>query len=811
MTWLLLTHLVIGIAVMAFGSRLGRRGALVGAVAPAATLVWLATRLPDVLDGRVLDTRQPWMPELGLYLDLRLDGFAAIMLLLIAGIGVLIFLYAAQYLAKRGAGVGRLCGLLTLFAGAMVGLVLADNLLLLYGFWELTSITSFLLIGNDHERADARAASLHALLVTSLGGLAMFAGFLILGNEAGTYRISEIVDQPPTGTAVGVALALILLGAFTKSAQYPFHAWLPGAMVAPTPVSAYLHSATMVKAGVYLIARLSPAFAVEVGWWRPVVMGVGLATMVFGGLRALRQHDLKVLLAHGTVSQLGFMVAIFGLGTPEAEVAGAVLLLAHGAFKATGFMVVGILDHQFGTRDLRCIPSLDRSWAPVAVASVVGAASMAGIPLAFGFVAKEAVLQAVVDYHVGWWGLVLAAMVAGSALTVAYSARFAWGSLGRDATEPYDLAPAAVRPSWRFVAPAGVLTVVTLALGLRPGLADRLLRAAEAALTPEPGEVHLAIWHGVNLALVMSGVAIASGLVIFAIRRQVSPVLALGRHLPEAGDAYQSTLRGLNRLADRVTSVAQPGSLPIYAGVILFTASVGPLWMLIDGGGGWPGWPDWVDTPAHIPVVGVLVGSAIAASAVRRRFTAALFLGVAGYAMAALFVLQGAPDLALTQAAIETLTTVLFVLVLRRLPDRFSWAGGRGNAISGGGDDPLIYDPEAGPVDSEMGARRRAIRIAVSASVAAVAFVMAIVMGGPDPSTPASDEMVERALPDGQGRNVVNVTLVDFRGVDTLGEITVLASAAIGTVALARAGRGPRGRRGTATTSGPVPDRKSVV
>lgn len=792
MSALLVFHAVVGLGLVGAGARLGRRGAWLALLAPAATVVWLGFQLDHVVGGGVRDQRISWMPSLGLDLDLRLDGFSAVMLLLVSGIGVLVFAYAARYLSRTGPAIGRLLGLLALFSGAMVGLVLADNLLVLYGFWELTSITSFLLIGNDHRRADARAAALQALLVTGAGGLAMLGGFLLLGSEAGTYRLSTILDSPPEPSAtLTVALVLILLGAFTKSAQYPFHSWLPGAMVAPTPVSAYLHSATMVKAGVYLIARLSPAFAGTVEWWRPVVITVGLVTMIAGGLRALRQYDLKVLLAHGTVSQLGFMVAIFGVGTPEAMAAGAALLLAHGAFKCANFMVVGIVDHQFGTRDLRCLPRLDRTWWMVGTVAVIGAASMAGTPLAFGFIAKEAVIQAVINSGSGPWALVLAGVVVGSAITAAYSARFAWGALGRDATAPVEVAPRAVVPSWSFVIPAVILTVATVELGTLPYLGDALVGAAEAALHPDPEGINLSIWHGLNLALVLSVVAIASGGALFAARHPVASVLALGRKLPDANDSYHWSLKGLLRTADRVTAAAQPGSLPVYTGVILLTAAIVPLWALTEGGDWWPGWPRWIETPAHVPVAAVLIVAAVASSAVRRRFSAALFLGVVGYAMAALFVIQGSPDLALTQAAIETLTTVLFVLVLRRLPDRFGWAGSDRltDPPAGSGTDALLDGGSHQPRDSVMGARRRALRVGVALSVAASVFVLAIVMSGPQPDTPASDAIVERALPDAEGRNVVNVILVDFRGLDTLGEISVLAMAAIGTVALARAGR----------------------
>jgi len=759
---ILIWPLIIGLVVLLGGARLNRirpgLAATVCATVPGVTLIWLLSKLKGVNRGDVVTAHVSWMPELGVDLDLRLDGLSAVMVLLAAGIGLAVFIYSAGYFDSADPRVGRLLGLLTLFGGAMVGLVLADNLLVIYGFWELTSITSFLLIGDRHEKGPARNAALQALLVTGTGGLAMLGGFLLLGNEAGTYRLSEILAAPPSGGVVGAALALILLGAFTKSAQYPFHAWLPGAMVAPTPVSAYLHAATMVKAGVYLVARLSPTFAPIVDWWKPVVIGVGLFTMVVAGARAFRKTDVKVLMAHSTVSQLGFLIALFGVGTTEAASAGAVLLLAHGLFKATGFFVVGIVDHQFGTREIDELPPINLAlqggsgvrWITSALLDFVAAASMAGLPFMLGFIAKEGAIRAFLDYA----PLAVPAVAIGSAFTAAYSFRFAWGVLGRDATRPVDVDPARVPPSMTMLVPTFVLGALTVVGGLWPSVLDRLTRS------------HLVLWHGVDDALLISAVVIATGVLAFSQRRRLAGALVA----PAESTAGLSTpLRWLDRFAERLTAYTQPGALPVYAGVILFTAAVAPLWAL-SRGDGWPGFPRFNDAPGHLVVAILLVVTALAASASRRRFSAALFLGATGYSMAALFVLQGAPDLALTQVAIETLSTVLFVLVLRRLPDRFGWSG-RG--------------------ESAMPAPQRAIRAGVAAAVGVSVFVLAITMNASEPSTPVSDTMIETAVPDGGGRNVVNVILVDFRGIDTMGEITVLVSAAIGTVALARAGRRP--------------------
>ena len=762
---------VLGVLLIVFGDRIGRWSFLVATMAPAASTVWVITGLGDVMDGRVIAERVRWVEQLRLTADLRLDGMAATMTLVISAIGVLILGYAYSYFSPDTPNMGRLAGLLVLFAGAMVGLVQADHLLLLYTCWEITSVASYLLIGNTHTDANARAAALHALLVTSAGGLAMLGGFVLLGQTGGTYRLSELAaGSPPTaGAAITAALVLILAGAFTKSAQYPFHAWLPGAMAAPTPVSVYLHSATMVKAGVYLVARLAPIFAVAT-LWRPAVLAVGLLTMIAGGLRALRQHDLKLLLAFGTVSQLGFMMVLFGAGTADATAAGWVLLVAHALFKAALFMVVGILDHQTGTRDIRELPALDRTWRWVKITSAVSAASMAGVPLAAGFIAKEAGYAALLDATFTAADLVLAGIVAGSMLTVAYAVRFHWGAFG---TRGDGQTPA---PAARFVAPAVLLAGVTLLLGLYPSLVDGLATASVGS------RVHLALWHGVNLPLALSALTLAGGAALALAGGSTQRALALGRSLPKADAMYLGLLHGLGATARRVTSVVQNGSLPVYAGVIITTAAVLPA-VAFARSVDWPGWPGFGNA-GDVPIAAMLIIAAFGAATVRRRFSAAVFLSAAGYAMAAFFVAYGAPDLALSQVVVETLSTVVCVLVLRRLPERF---------------------------ERQSSSLRRVFRIALAGVVGLTVFGFAIVAGGSRTAPPVSEEMVARSVPDGHGRNVVNVILVDFRALDTLGEITVLAVAAIGAVALARVGRRTAAREDEAPAPIESPDVRRIV
>ncbi|WP_117000413.1 hydrogen gas-evolving membrane-bound hydrogenase subunit E [Desertimonas flava] len=778
---LLIAHSVVGLAIFALGSRLGRRGLVVAALPPLATIVWLATQLDGILDGNAVSSTHRWVPSLSVELALRLDAFAAVMVLAVSGIGLAVLAYAWSYFESSAPDdVGRLAGLLTVFAGAMLGVVVADDLIVLFTAWELTSITSYLLIGNQYRKIQARAAALHALLVTSAGGLVMLGGIVLIGQAAGTMRLSAIVADPPSGATVTAGIVCVAIGAFTKSAQYPFHSWLPGAMAAPTPVSAYLHSATMVKAGIYIVGRFAPVFA-TVGVWRPLVLTVGMVTMISAGLRALRQYDLKLLLAYGTVSQLGFMMVLLGAGTDGATAAGEGLIVAHALFKAAMFMVVGMIDHQVGTRDIRLMPPLGRGWGGVKIVAVLSAASMAGVPLLAGFIAKEAAYAEFVDNPFSASGVVLVAMVTGATLTGAYSLRFLWGAFLlpdrlRAGTERVtvrhpdqgtaDHDQSAPAPSPWFVAPAAVLAAFSLVIGVLPVVIDRLVMAATLAVDPDGHPHHLKLWHGFNVPLALSAVSLAAGVGIFLARRSTARLLRVGDVVPNGTEVYLAILQGLNRLATRVTAIVQNGTLTIYAGVVLATAAVLPGIVLLREVN-WPGWPDFVGRPAEIPITIVLVGGALLAASVRRRFTAVLFLSTVGYGMAALFVIAGAPDLALTQAAVETLSTVLFVLVLRKLPDRF--------------------ERRSSPVT-------RSIRVVVSVTVAVVVFAFAIVARESRVAEPVSSAMVEQSLPEAKGRNVVNVILVDFRGFDTMGEITVLAAAAVGCVALARAGRRPRRR-----------------
>ncbi|HEX7133079.1 MAG TPA: hydrogen gas-evolving membrane-bound hydrogenase subunit E [Iamia sp.] len=758
-------HLLAGLALVAGGRRLGRRSFVIASAVTALGLVWAAARAGGILDGRAVVERTGWVPALDLTLDLRVDAFSLLFVLLVSGIGVLVQLYATRYFAAGQEGLHRLAGLLLVFTAAMLGVVTASNLLVLYVAWEITSVSSYLIIGWQDDDPKARAAALQALLTTGAGGLAMLGGFVLIGQGAGTYDISALVAHPPSGTAVDVGLVLVLVGAFTKSAQWPFSAWLPGAMVAPTPVSAFLHSATMVKAGVYLIARLAPAFA-EHGVWRPLVLTVGLLTMLTGGWRALRQHDLKRILAYGTVSQLGFMVTLFGAGTPESTAAGVTVLCAHALFKAALFLVVGVIDHQAHTRDIRALGRYAPGWGGPRLVAIVSGASMAGLPLMFGFIAKESAYEAWVHGGVTGHAVVLAGLVAGSALTFAYTARLLLGAFrpgviteGRpeDPVAAIDPPPAPAPFAW---APAAVLGVLTVVLGLVPALAGGLVDDAAHALDPRLEPEHLALWHGFTTALALSAVTIALGVALAAGGAVVARVQGRAPRLAYGDAGYLAAIRALNRVADRTTGLLQSGSLPWYVGVILTTSVVVPGWALLQAPA--PDLPPLTSGPGDWAAAVLLVAGGIGAVVVRNRMAAVLCLGAVGFGMALVFVLQGAPDLALTQVCVDTIGAVVFVLVLRHLP---GWFAERPTPTG------------------------RTLRLVVSALVGVFVFAFIVISGDVRVDPSISSQFVDRALAEGGGRNVVNVVLVDIRGFDTMGEITVLAVAAMGVYALARLSR----------------------
>ncbi|ROO58864.1 multisubunit sodium/proton antiporter MrpA subunit /multisubunit sodium/proton antiporter MrpB subunit [Micromonospora sp. Llam0] len=764
---LLIVHLVTALVAPVLVRWWGPRACYLLAAAPGAAAGWALANTGAVRDGATLDETYRWVPQLGLDLAFRVGTLSWLMVLLVGGVGALVLIYCARYFAPGEPGLGRFTANFVGFAGAMLGLVLADDLILLYVFWELTTVFSYLLIGHHPEKRASRRAAAQALIVTTLGGLAMLVGFIMLGEQAGTYSWSQIAaSPPPVGGYLAVALMLVLVGALSKSAIFPFSFWLPSAMAAPTPVSAYLHAAAMVKAGIYLVALLSPVYAGN-PWWYWLIVTTGTATMLVGGWAALRQTDLKLLLAYGTVSQLGLLVVVTGAGERGPALAGATMLLAHALFKATLFLVVGIVDRCAGTRDLTELSGLGRRMPAVAVAATLAAASMAGVPPLLGFVGKEAVLEAFAPDPV-----VLALIVLGSVLTTAYSARFIWGAFaGKPGREPTAAAP--VGPV--FMLPVGVLALLGLLLGPAAGVVDTVLTPYAGLFGP--GDYHLALWHGFTPALGLSLVALVGGAALFLARERVAAVQRRLRAPTDGATSYAQATHLLDRISVEVTGATQRGSLPQYLSIILLVLVTVPGGALLVTRP-WTGQWRWYDTPVQIAVAAVLVVAAIATVRAQRRLKAVILAGVTGYCTALMFVLHGAPDLALTQFLVETITIVVFVLVVRRLP---------------------IYFSER-PLRSS-----RYARIALGVVVGVVMSGMAMAAVGNRDAAPVSEAFPDQAVEYGGGRNVVNVTLVDIRAWDTMGEISVLVVTATGVASLVflrpRTGPGPR-RVGAATAAG---------
>ena len=742
---------------------LRRRPALaaaLGVVVLACSAVLVAARGIGGAETSSYSVR--WLPILDFNLNVQLDGFAVVMALLVSVLGAAVLVYSLAYFEHDGT-YARFVGLFMAFAGSMFGLVLAEDLFTMFVFWELTSVWSFLLIGLNDKSTSARQAAVRALLTTGAGGLCLLAGVGILQVQYGTTSFSELLTAGPSGNFAHAAAILLLLGAFTKSAQFPFHFWLPGAMAAPTPVSAYLHSATMVKAGIVLLARTSPIFA-DVGVWRWWVVVAGVVTMVLGGWRALREVDAKLVLAYSTVSQLGLLTVLFGVGNRYATYAGVAHIVAHAIFKVGLFLGVGVIDHEIGTRDVSKIGAARRAMPTTTLAMVLSLLSMAGIIPLLGFATKEKALVALLDLERDAVGVVaLAGVVVGSVLSVAYSIRLLRAVLRSDvAPERSQVAAhssvdadhhSSVAVRIALSGPVVVAAAVSLAAGLTAATVGSWLVAPSKSLDVNAVS-KLALWPGINDALITSAIVIAVGAVIGwrAPLSQSATSATTGERVFDG--LYDATMQ----IAKRITAVTQSGSLPIYVGVTLLVAAGALVAGLVIDAPRLTGGVSW-GSPLEALVSIVAMVLAVGVAVARPRFAGALFLGGVGYAIAVLFAMRGAPDLATTQLLVETLTIVVFLLALRSMTQK---------------------------TGTHVGWTPRVLRLGIAVGVGIVVplFLLAARASRIRPS-PAQDYFA-RSLDEAGGRNVVNVILVDFRGFDTMGEIVVLAVAALGVVNLVR-------------------------
>lgn len=742
--------------------RPGRSGPYVVALAPLAVFVaaWLVPAGGVGADGQL--SLGTWFPGLGVAFDLRWDGFSRLFTLLIAGIGTGIVIYGCSYLADDP-GRGRLMGAMLAFMASMLGLVSADDAMLLFVFWEGTSVTSYLLIGHHHEDPSVRARALQALLVTGGGGLALLGGLLLLTQITGTARLSEwamMGDAIRAHPLAPAAMVLVLVGAFTKSAQFPFHFWLPNAMAGPTPVSAFLHSATMVKAGIYLLARLHPVFGGSDAW--SLTLGLaGGTTFLIGTLGSWRQTDAKAMLAGTTLAVLGLLVLLLGLGSELAVQSMIVVLLGHALYKAALFLVAGILEHETGTRELPRLAGLRKALPFTAVAGGLAALSQAGFPPFFGFLGKEFAYKSALKADALAPVVVLVAVV-GNIVMLALALKVGWHPFHarRDANS-VDL-PAHEAPAALWSVPL-LLGVAGLLLGLFPGLlATHLVGPAVEAIAGEPMVLELALWHGVNLPLLLSVLTAAGGLALYAWRRRV-----WDRPKPKppawAERTYYASLDSVLGLAKAWTQWLETRPLGTDLLVVLCTAiGIVGLRLLADGA-----WPDLPSLSSADPVVAgvslALCAAAIFACACESKLGVVLALGFVGFGIAYLFLHFGAVDLAITQICVETLTVVLFVGLLRRLP-------------------PL----------RRLSSPRVIVRDLLVALAGGLLFALLVLKGAFWQVAPGvGAQHAALSYPEAYGRNVVNVILVDFRALDTLGEIAVLALAALGIAALAGGARRP--------------------
>ncbi|MEG8248247.1 monovalent cation/H+ antiporter subunit A [Pseudomonas paracarnis] len=748
---------------------------LAGLVALVGT-IQVALLYPQIAHGGVIREEFMWLPSLGLNFVLRMDGFAWLFSMLVLGIGTLVSLYARYYMSPDDP-VPRFFAFFLAFMGAMLGLVISGNLIQIVFFWELTSLFSFLLIGYWHHRADARRGAYMALMVTGAGGPCLLAGVMLLGHIVGSYDLDQVLaagDQIRAHSLYPVMLALVLIGALSKSAQFPFHFWLPHAMAAPTPVSAYLHSATMVKAGVFLLARLWPSLSGSEEWFW-IVGGAGALTLLLGAYCAMFQNDLKGLLAYSTISHLGLITLLLGLNSPLAAVAAVFHILNHATFKASLFMAAGIIDHESGTRDIRKLSGLVRLIPFTATLAMVASASMAGVPLLNGFLSKEMFFAETVFISSTQWveiALPLIATIAGT-FSVAYALRFTVDVFfGPPAT---DLPHTPHEPPRWMRAPVELLVFTCLLVGIFPAQVVGSILAA-AALPVVGGtlpEYSLAIWHGWNAPMIMSLVAMTGGVVLYLmLRKQLKrgrfeypPLIGYFNGKRGFERCLVVMMRGVRRIEKRISTKRLQTQLFL----LVLLAVIGAMIPMINSGLSWGDRPKIPGSIVFVTLWLLAIACALGAAwqAKYHRLAALTMVSVCGLMTCVTFVWFSAPDLALTQLVVEVVTTVLILLGLRWLPRRIE---------------------EVSPLPSSLRkARIRRLRdLLLSTVVGGGMALLSYAMLTRQTPNDISSFYLSRALPEGGGSNVVNVMLVDFRGFDTLGEITVLGAVALTVYALLR-------------------------
>lgn len=758
MLFTVLTGLITSSLLVPFGKIIKTKWSILLPFIPVILFLFYLWHVPVVANGTTITQHLSWVPSLGVNFDFRLDGLSLLFALLITGIGTAIFFYGRSYL-KGHIYFDRFFGYLLLFMSAMLGVVLANNILTLFVFWELTSISSFFLIGFNNDSKASRNSALTALSITGIGGFFLLAGLVLAGNIADTFIISEMFaqhDKITNHSLYPLVIGLIFIGAFTKSAQFPFHFWLPGAMKAPTPVSAYLHSATMVKAGIYLLARLTPALG-NTELWNTTLMVVGGFTMIFAAIHSLFRTDLKGILAYSTVSALGILTFLLGLGTTDALIAMSVFILVHALYKATLFMVTGIIDHQTHTRDVTKLQGLRKVMMPVFIAALLAALSSAGLPLTYGFIGKDLIYEATLNLKENWaiWLTALAVLTNIGLVTAGFRAGITpfTGKLPegyQDVKMPY-------RAMW---IPPMILAVLGIVFGLFPGVVGDYFNYQTAnAIAGTDTDMHLKLWHGFNTVLTLSVATLAAGTALyFAHNPTEEKLLSLARFdVVSSQHIFHQIGKSIEKGASWYTNTIHNGYLRSYHLKIILFAE------LLLGYKLWLSGPIQIDyanlTPLswyEVGIVAILIGALYIIVTTKSRLTSVVSTSVIGYCICLLFVFYSAPDLAMTQFTIDTLTTVLFVLVLYKLP-------------------PFINFVRQGIL----------IRDAIVALGFGIIISLIALRVLYEPNTTAiSDFYGENAYLLAKGKNVVNVILVDFRGMDTMFETVVLSIAALGVYSL---------------------------
>lgn len=757
---LILIYLVLPLLMIRLPKSLSGSRSLIFAAVQLGAFIYFLFRLNDVLPAGLLLSEHPWIPDLGINIAFRLDTLSLIFGMLITGIGFLVFLFAHTYM-KHYEGRGRFSIFLFLFSGAMLGLVLSENLVLMFIFWELTTVLSFLLISFFHEKGLARKAAFQALFLTGFGGLSLLAGIILLGTVVDSYSISDWLAQANTireSPKYVPALILILMGAFTKSAQFPFHFWLPGAMQAPGPVSAYLHSATMVKAGFYLLARLNPVLGGTTEWLY-IVSLAGVLTMLVGSYLAITQKDIKGILAFTTINALGVLVLLMGIDTGLSIKAAILFLFVHAFYKAALFMIAGTIEKKTGTRDISLMGGFRKQMPVTFVLTLLLALSMAGLPPMLGFLGKELIYEAKLQLP-GISSVVLVLGVISNIFMVTISLLFVYriflGPAGKTPKVPDE------RGILLVIGPA-ILALVSLFFGLFPAALGRtLIESALAVVHTEHLQVKLKLWHGFNDVFFLSLFTILAGVSLF--------VLAVGRpaflvawsrinrriFYIRPDDVFEKMINGFVRFSDRSTGRLQHGYHRFYI-LTIFVFAAANIWFQVIYTWGWQTEARFTFQPFYISgLVVVIIAATVFSTLSKSRIATIVSLGVVGYGISLIYLYFSAVDLAITQILVETLVVVMFVLVLQRLP-KFA----------------------------KLSARKTKLRdLLVALFFGSVMTIVAIKAIHLEFNHPISDYFVENSYLEAFGKNVVNVILVDFRALDTMGEVIVLSIAAIGVAML---------------------------